>query len=972
MNVKYSIFLFHLICSITLKAHANQKTEAPGPIIENILILGSGSEMGANYKVDIFQRLRPLAKKVYLCEQEGNTLAKKLYDENLVDEIVFLKHCECYKKQYRNLKTALSKKHIPVDAVVTYRDEWLKIRSMLAHDYNLPHQDFKAVYTSQDKQKTRETLHKEGFENPKYQIGELKNLDSICINIGFPVFIKPNIGIRSEWGRKVDGLDDLKKYVENIKKFPRIAKSKFLVEEFMNGHEVDCDIVLWNGKLLYAKTSDNFPVHNGFGLETGHLMPSILDQGIQDRISEYAYKAALALGYDRGVLHVELMLQPNGDIILIELNGRLGGMYIAKWHQQVWDVDLIRSELAISMGVSPEPWLKTPLNPNKSLAQLCITSNSKDIKEKYEDREIVVMGWDLKSQKDIEPDTYLNNWVNYPLKRDICINGHPNLGEITVSAPTPLQAFQKLYEVCESNTIEVKTDNKSIEATYKPILNFCSNTYGYKRFSIEESTNNDITSIQSLLPFLSSRATKSCNKVPDIPIATKYFLAKDSMVPDKPVVGMVAMHVWQRVRSNKPLTCYIHDLVVSPYYRNIGIAKKLLEHAINQANRLGVGKIDIACEQDLINFYTRFGFSSVGTHMVKYLDLDKNIQEKGEWIYGQDLVLNKITPYNGNIIIPKHFFIPELSQLPIDLCKEIHEYKASFSVKYSLRDSRAFSHQRLRGENSSRGRVLKASKLSPQEIAQSITKFSDEAPESCAGIVLQEFIDQSGGCLFHAEISQENISIDTLWENDTSRAFARFTDKSLVEYEEILGKRLPKNQRYECHKIYKNCKDIFKILSNIHPEISQWSVEGFWKNEEEKLIVLQLRPTPHDKPVSETRDVTNEVYSTNFSWGNYETPSLDPERLLNGEYENIIIRKESESEIINPNILTKLASGKTVLLIDICRGFNLSHEKWFLPPPNLRKNFSFIHVPYKTLLALKSQFKIVSSGNKGYIVLADK
>jgi Acetyltransferase (GNAT) family len=461
------------------------------------------------------------------------------------------------------------------------------------------------------------------------------------------------------------------------------------------------------------------------------------------------------------------------------------------------------------------------------------------------------------------------------------------------------------------------------------------------------------------------------------------------MVPNRPVVGMIAMHIWQRMRSSNPLTCYIHDLAVSPYYRNVGIAKKIVKYAVEEASKLGIRKIDLACERDLVDFYTGLGFSSVGAHLVKYLDPEKyqiaairndkiyspknkNIQEKGEWIYGQDLILDSIIPYSSDIIVPKHFFIPKPSSVNLDLCKVIHESKASFSVKYSLRDSRAFSHQRLRGENSSRGRVLHTSKLSSQEIAQSIKNFADEAPESCAGIVLQEFIDQSGGCLFHAAISKENIDIETLWENSTARAFSRFTDKSLLEYEEILGKKLPANQKYECRKIYKKCKDIFKILAKIHPEILQWLVEGFWKNNEEKLIVLQLRPTPHDKPASETRDIINEVYSTNFSWGNYETPPLEPERLLNGGYENIILRKESKSEIINPNILTKLTSGEPLILVDLCRGFNLSHEKWFLPPPHLRNKFSFIHIPYEVLLALKGRFKVVSSGNKGYIVLVNE
>ncbi len=159
-----------------------------------------------------------MAQNIYLCEFENNTLARKLSDENLVDEVLFVKHCKDYKTLYESIKSILQKKYIPVDAVVTYRDEWLEARSLLAYDYNLPHQDVKAVSISRDKQKAREALQKNGLKCLKFEVGRLKNLERVCGDIGFPVFIKPKIGIRSEWGRRIGGIDDLKKYVTDVKK----------------------------------------------------------------------------------------------------------------------------------------------------------------------------------------------------------------------------------------------------------------------------------------------------------------------------------------------------------------------------------------------------------------------------------------------------------------------------------------------------------------------------------------------------------------------------------------------------------------------------------------------------------------------------------------------------------------------------------------------------------------------------------
>ncbi len=496
-----------------------------------------------------------------------------------------------------------------------------------------------------------------------------------------------------------------------------------------------------------------------------------------------------------------------------------------------------------------------------------------------------IIGWELKDKLSEKNNQcyHVEKWVNFPYKSKTCVNGYPNLGELTVSASTPLEAFKKLYHVCVSTPIQVKTTIGVFNASYKPLLNSCSNTFNYERFKIEKATNNDKSSIQSLLPFLSSRTTQDRGALPDIPTSTIVLLAKDKMAPADPIVGMISMHTWRRMRSKRPCTCYIHDLVNIPNYRNIGIAKQLTNAAIEEANGLGAGKIDLACEQKIVNLYTHLGFSTVGVHLVKYLDSENNgidtfskynncaynnvgIQEKGEWIYGQDIVKEKIIPYDRHIAIPKHFFIPKfLPTIDPATIDQIYNAKGSFLVKYSLSDSRAFSHQRKRGENSSRGRILEASKLSPQEISQRIQNFADHAPESCAGVVLQEFIDQSGGCLFHTAMSKEAIDIDLLWENSTARAYARFTHKSLLEYEEIQGEGLPTNRKDACRRIHKKCEDIFNRLSKIHPEILSWAIEGFWRNRGEKFIVLQLRPTPQDKPVSKERDIKNAVYSTNFS-----------------------------------------------------------------------------------------------------------
>jgi len=52
---------------------------------QNLLVLGIGSKAGANYKIDIFRKLRPFAKNIYVCELKNNDLVSNILKDKLVD-----------------------------------------------------------------------------------------------------------------------------------------------------------------------------------------------------------------------------------------------------------------------------------------------------------------------------------------------------------------------------------------------------------------------------------------------------------------------------------------------------------------------------------------------------------------------------------------------------------------------------------------------------------------------------------------------------------------------------------------------------------------------------------------------------------------------------------------------------------------------------------------------------------------------
>ena len=340
-------------------------------------------------------------------------------------------------------------------------------------------------------------------------------------------------------------------------------------------------------------------------------------------------------------------------------------------------------------------------------------------------------------------------------------------------------------------------------------------------------------------------------------------------------------------------------------------------------------------------------------------------------MYGLDIVANGLMPHDSKIKLPKHFFLPA-GLAPELLLDEFYAYGKACAVRYSLHGYRAFSYDRVRGENSSRGRKIDPSVLSKKQTLLQIKSFISKAPSQCSGLILQELLDQAGGCLFHAELSTKSIEVELLWEKSTGRAYSLTptTEKQApIIYEEINGIGEPLDRKTACKKMTKRLKSIFHELYKRYGNVI-WSIEGFWSPQDETLTFFQLRPTPQDCPIPSSRKIEDAVYATSFTWGDYEVGPFLLQELEANNADGIFIRKDRLREELEEEVKTSLNQGRATLLIDPFRGFRLSHEKWFLPPPHLRARFGFIYIPKEVIRKYSGKtVKILASGGKGYLIV---
>merc|ERR1712127_359389 len=210
-----------------------------------------------------------------------------------------------------------------------------------------------------------------------------------------------------------------------------------LLEQYLDGPEVDIDIVMSNGKWRYAAVTDNGPTQEPYFNETWGVCPSILPKEQQAALKDLAVKSVEAIGFTSGVFHVECKMTSTGPQ-LIEVNARMGGGEVRESNLRVWGVDLVEETIFLGLGIPARPTV-----PNRPLEAMAFTSvNAKqsggvgDVKKGLEQvrlKEGVVWAKPLCNTGDyvVGPADGLPTW----------------LCEIGVTKPTAKEALEYLFKL---------------------------------------------------------------------------------------------------------------------------------------------------------------------------------------------------------------------------------------------------------------------------------------------------------------------------------------------------------------------------------------------------------------------------------------------------------------------------------------------------------------------------------------------
>jgi len=315
---------------------------------KTILLINTGSQK----KKFIIQRLKKLGLYIITLNKEKNWAAPYV-DEWIIADTY--NHTESIKAVDAYIKNDQNRK---IDGVVTFWEDDVLLTSKITDRFNFIGIPYNIAKQVRNKYLFREFCEKNGLRTPKHKI--IKNtddLEQISTNFNFPLVIKPAFGSSSAYVVKVENKDELintYNYIKkNISSDTESALSDGLdifVEEFLDGDEVDIDIVLQNGKIKFYTISDNFnKTWDQFFVDSGQSIPSTLPGKSQQELIDLAEELLEKLDIRNGCIHFEGKSTTNGPFP-IEINLRMGGDYVFSYNKAAWDLDLIEETVQIAIG----------------------------------------------------------------------------------------------------------------------------------------------------------------------------------------------------------------------------------------------------------------------------------------------------------------------------------------------------------------------------------------------------------------------------------------------------------------------------------------------------------------------------------------------------------------------------------------------------------------------------------------------
>lgn len=272
------------------------------------------------------------------------------YDElndqlkNALTEYYYVNTLSDYDQIYRAVAFFIHK-YGRIDWLESLNEYWLPVDARLRTDYNI------SVGTRDNeigelvkKSAMKQVFIKAGIPTARQHIvSDLESGMNFAAEVGYPVIVKPDIGVGANGAMKLNTEEELKSFYKDLPSVP------YVMEEFLTGDICTYDAViglncepLFESMCTYPSVLDS--VQND---EDVHFYTT---SDVPQQILEFGRKAVIAFGADRRFVHFEFIhltkdyegIGKAGDYALMEVNMRPAGGHDPDMMNFAQSVDVYR------------------------------------------------------------------------------------------------------------------------------------------------------------------------------------------------------------------------------------------------------------------------------------------------------------------------------------------------------------------------------------------------------------------------------------------------------------------------------------------------------------------------------------------------------------------------------------------------------------------------------------------------------
>lgn len=283
------------------------------------------------------------------------------------------------------------------DALIPATDYATEVTAKVAKKLGKFSNSVSATRFARNKDLARIQYTKSDVPSAKFRVVKSRDQAIAAANeLGFPLVLKPTNTASSIDVFYIRNENELNERFNEIQKLKTSymdfsVRHDYIMEEFLQGPEFSVELFLKEDEIAFSEVTEKHTTEPPFFVELEHIFPTTVAIDHKSEIIKTAYRAAHALDFHNGPLHIEIKLTKDGPKV-VEVNGRPGGDNITS--------DLIVDAYGINVfRETVKLYLQEPVEFNKKFNRFASTifffaSSTGTLSEIY--------GWDtMKSQKDV-------------------------------------------------------------------------------------------------------------------------------------------------------------------------------------------------------------------------------------------------------------------------------------------------------------------------------------------------------------------------------------------------------------------------------------------------------------------------------------------------------------------------------------------------------------------------------------------